>query len=154
MDASRLLEARQALQQLLEDPIIGALPLLVLANKIDLMPPAERAYEEVRGWATLAEALNLDTWGTQRWSILGVSASRLINLDKVVRWLILQAHGVGLPGDSERDSSKPRHSSLWGSVFGWRSGPSSKRSGWWWSGGGRYTTILADASRSLIGAEG
>ena len=39
-DAARLGEARQALQRLLEDPVVGSMPLLVIANKADLLPPA------------------------------------------------------------------------------------------------------------------
>jgi small GTP-binding protein len=58
-DPDRFVEARQALQRLLEDPVIGRMPLLVLANKIDLLAPADRACEEVRGWATLARELSL-----------------------------------------------------------------------------------------------
>ena len=105
------------------------MPLLVLANKIDLLAPADRACEEVRGWATLDRELSLGdaddgegfddlTGGSRRrrsrrvqyggggvaggggsaggrWSILGVSASRRINLAQLLRWLVLQAHGAG-----------------------------------------------------------
>ena len=97
-DAARLPEARQALQRLLEDPIVNGLPLLVLANKVDLLPPTERACEEVRGWSAMAEELSLDCSGTQRWSVLGVSATRQTNLDKLLRWLVLQAHGAAADG--------------------------------------------------------
>lgn len=101
-DMSRLGEARQALQRLLEDPAMGTKSLLVLVNKVDLLPPAQRASEELRGWPTLVQELNLDCLDAQcRWSVLGLSATRRSNLDKVLRWLLLEAHGAG--GDAAHE---------------------------------------------------
>lgn len=94
-DTERYGEARQALQRLLEDPVIGTMPLLVLANKVDLLRPAERAEQEVRGWPTLVKALNLDYVNpAYPWTILAISATRRIQLDKIMRWLVLKAHGA------------------------------------------------------------
>jgi small GTP-binding protein len=150
---SRLVEARQALQRLLEDPIVGGLPLLVLANKVDLLTPADRAREEVSGWRALVEQLNLggevSGASSRQWSVLGVSATRGTNLDKVVRWLVLQAHGAGPAPSVDIDDGPPGHSRLsWQSVS--TAVSSAKRR---WTKSGRYTSVLADASRSLIFSE-
>lgn len=187
-DPQRFGEARQALQRLLEDPIIGRMPLLVLANKIDLLAPADRACEEVRGWATLARELSLRgtdddqgfddlTGGSRRrrsrrvryggdgeagggvaggggsaggrWSILGVSASRRINLAQLLRWLVLQAHGAGDQPNAEPDGpdageagAAGRLGKLWQSLWGSKAGRRSSR----WRG----FSLLSDASRSLL----
>mmetsp|Transcript_35 Transcript_35/g.118 ORF Transcript_35/g.118 Transcript_35/m.118 type:complete len:259 (+) Transcript_35:65-841(+) len=152
-DPTRFGEARQALQRLLEDPIVTGLPLLVLANKVDLLPPADRAFYEVSGWRSLIEQLNLGVESTehsQRWSVLGVSATRSINLEKVVRWLVLQAHQVGGSSAAEDEEGMPSRNS----IFSWPSltsaWSSTKRR---WSSSARYTSVLADASQSLILSE-
>lgn len=199
-DSERFGEARQALHALLEDPIIGRLPLLVLANKIDLLAPADRACEEVRGWASLAHELSLmdaDSSGFAdhscqggghrnrnrsrrrslgedsvdreayydgdlgvgggggvgsggRWSVLGVSATRAVNLDKVLRWLVLQAHGVGDDTSAESNQVADGHEGgvgrratrLWQSLRGSKIGRRSAR----WRG----FSLLSDATRSLL----
>ena len=115
---------------------------------MDLLPPTHRAGEEVRGWQSLTQSLNLDLSGKQRWSVLGVSATRLTNLDKVLRWLVLQAHGAGQQpassaAASDSESAAPRSRAR---VWEWLG---TRRRGWW---GGRYS-VLADASRSLLVAE-
>lgn len=46
-DGARLPEAKQVLHQLREHIAVRDLPLLILANKVDLLSPAERAHEEV-----------------------------------------------------------------------------------------------------------
>ena len=128
--------------------MIGAMPLLVLANKVDLLPPTHRAGEEVRGWNSLAEELNLNCSGRQRWSVLGISATRLTNLDKVLRWLVLQAHGAdqrgGADGSTAGSDEGPRVPRSRARLWEWLSTP--RRRGWWTS---RYS-FLADASRSLV----
>jgi hypothetical protein len=49
--------------------------------------------------------------------VLGVSATRGTNLDKVVRWLVLQAHGAGPAPSVDIDDGPPGHSRLsWQSV--------------------------------------
>ena len=80
--------------------------------------------------------------------MLGISATRLSNLDKVLRWLVLQAHGAGLPRPSD-DSTAGSKSGSGASARVWEWLSKSGRRGWW---GGRYST-LADASRSLLVAE-
>ena len=153
-DSSRYGEARQALQRLIEDPVIGEMPLLVLANKVDLLPPAERASEELRGWPNLMEELLLDQLldGSNmesKWSILGVSATRRSNLDKVLRWLVLQAHGAGRErGETDDAEARSEGGSrlwrLWEDLGAWRR---RKWKGW---GRGAGFSVLAT---SLIGAE-
>lgn len=157
-DPSRFREARQTLQRLVEDPVVGRLPLLVLANKVDLLSPLERATAEVRGWEELARELHLDAMETScgRWSVLGVSATRRTNLDKVLRWLVLQAHGVGdgggqpppagsteLDAADGADGGSGRVWRLWESL--WASGKVGRRSSRW-----RGFSLLSDASRSLL----
>lgn len=150
-DASRFGEARQALQRLLEDPVVSGMPLLVLANKVDLLPPAERAVEEVRGWAALAHELHLDAMDVRSWSVLGVSALRRTNLDKVVRWLVLQAHGAGVPLDADADADDSTGASaaaskvwrLFESLSGWAYRKGSRR---WGGKRGGFSALGADAS--------
>ena len=47
VDRERLPEARQALHQLLDDARMRGIPLLVVASKYELVPPAERAELEL-----------------------------------------------------------------------------------------------------------
>jgi ADP-ribosylation factor-like protein 8 len=145
-DPARFGDAPQALQRLLEDPLVAEVPLLVLANKVDLLPPAVRATEEMRGWATLAQELNLDCVRENRWSVLGVSATRRTNLDKVMRWLVLQAHGAGddpalagSAGDGGGRGGGGRLAKLWDSLLSWSG---RRRSRW---GGGAGFSFLADS---------
>ena len=142
-DPARFAESRQALARLLEDPVVGRLPLLVLATKIDLLPPADRAVMEMQGWRELAHELHLDRepgqapGGGGHWSILGVSATRGVNLTKVLRWIVLQAHGAGKPesssdaldGSGDPGSTRRRASRLWHAMWGSRVG--RKGSAWW-----------------------
>ena len=150
-DASRFGESRQALQRLLEDPVVSGMPLLVLAYKVDLLPPATRACEEVSGWRSLAEQLGLaGPAASQSWSVLGVSATRATNIDKVVRWLVLQAHGAGRqPSADSEEHDVSRHSTIsWHALSdAWTGAKRRLR------GSGRYTSVMADASRSLILSE-
>ena len=156
-DASRYGEAKQALQRLLEDPVVGGMPLLVLANKVDLLPPARRAQEEAEGWSTLVQALNLDYISAdapglglgQRWNVLPVSATRRTNLNRVLRWLVLRAHGAreeALDGAVEVGGGSMWR--LWVAVSAPFTGK-KKRWGFGFGGRSRYAD-LADASRSLV----
>ena len=159
-DSSRFAEARHALQRLLEDPVVGSMPLLVLANKVDLLSPAERATQEVRGWAALVQELNLDCASDghsgQRWSVLSVSATRRINLEKIVRWLVLQAHGAGDEAVNGESDATPydegsgvtgRLWRVWDALSSTWSRGRRKATRW---GGKRSFTMLADASRSML----
>lgn len=140
-NATRLGEARQALLRLLEDPMVSGIPLLVLANKVDLLPLAERAYEEGSGWHSLIEQLNLGLESTDafRWSVLGISATRSINVDKLVRWLVLQAHGAGRVTTGATDDFH----TLRPCAFTWRSMSAL-------AGALRERSMLAEASISLL----
>ncbi len=154
-DEARYPEARQALQRLLEEPEIGSMPLLVIATKVDLLPPQVRAAEELRGWPTLVDQLHLDSLPpSHRWSVLGVSATRAVNVDKVLRWLVLQAHGAAYGGGAD-EADADADADAGGGVLSWS----------WWSGGRRKGarsrwsaswarrrgfTLLADASKSLL----
>ena len=137
----RYAEARVALQRLLEDPVVGSMPLLVLANKADLLSPAERASEEMRGWPNLVKQLNLEFMDSSEngWSVLGVSATRRSNLDKVLRWLVLQAHGVHVVEGGEARGGRLRR--MWTSM--------RKK----WYHGGRAGYGFSVLATSLIGAE-
>ncbi|KAL1498931.1 hypothetical protein AB1Y20_013452 [Prymnesium parvum] len=142
-DGARLGEARQALQQLLEHPAVRALPLLVVANKIDQLTPAERAHCEVRGWPEIAHELQLGDPARFYWSILGVSATHAMNIPKLLRWLVLQAHGVGRHPRVPVEPSAPApafnleaFSKTWHS---WR-----RR---WHSGATRYSTLTSSLLR-------
>mmetsp|Transcript_36848 Transcript_36848/g.118575 ORF Transcript_36848/g.118575 Transcript_36848/m.118575 type:complete len:250 (+) Transcript_36848:122-871(+) len=88
----RVPEARQTLHQLLDDPRLRGMPLLVVASKFDLLQPADRAELERLRWAPLASLLNLDCVTEHAWTVLGVSAKELINIDKLTRWIVLHAH--------------------------------------------------------------
>ena len=92
VDHARLAEARQALHQLLDEPATRGLPLLVLANKMDLLPLQLRADMEAEGWQPLARSLNLDCVTEHPWCILGVSAAHGRNLAQLRRWLVLVAY--------------------------------------------------------------
>jgi GTPase SAR1 family protein len=133
-DAARLPEARQALHQLLEHQALRGMPLLVLANKTDLLPPAELEQLQRENWAPLVQALNLGraTSGF-RWSLLGTSVRRHENLDKVVRWIVLQAHDPGIPA-ARRTRSKRK---LQGGWTAWGRGAAQKPAG-------TYTLLAAD----------
>jgi GTPase SAR1 family protein len=91
-DPDRVPEARQALHQLLDDPRLRGMPLLVVASKFDMLHPTDRAELERLRWAPLASHLNLDCVTEHEWTVLGVSAKEQINLDKLTRWIVLQAH--------------------------------------------------------------
>ena len=92
-DQTRLPEARQALHQLLEAPALREIPLLVLANKTDLLAAEARERYAANGWALLIQELQLDHAPCRTWSVLGVSALRQQNLAKLMRWIVLRAHG-------------------------------------------------------------
>ena len=91
-DGDRYADARMALHRLLEDPGMRGMPLLIIVSKVDLLPNSELAVREQQSWADLSRALNLDCITENRWSILGVSAKDGTNLEKLRRWLTLQAH--------------------------------------------------------------
>jgi signal recognition particle receptor subunit beta len=150
-DDARMPEARQALHRLLDDPGLRDMPLLILANKTDLLPPHQRAQQELRGWPILVEGLSLGgaTSDLGGWSVLGVSSTRRTNLSQVLRWLVLKAHGAsGGAGDSDAAMGGCEGGYADALRAWWRGGRRSKR-GSWSSGWGRFS-LLPDASVSLL----
>jgi len=111
VDAERHADARVALHRLLEDPAMRGMPLLVVVSKVDLLSRADLAAREQQVWADLSRALNLDCVTENRWSILGVSAKDGTNMDKLLRWLILQAHE---PRRRLRSAKRPGFARSWG----------------------------------------
>lgn len=72
--------AKQELHQLLEDRELSQLPLLILANKIDLGPKISEA-ELIRG-------LNLDYVVDNPWAVIPISAKNGANIDRALEFLI------------------------------------------------------------------
>ena len=147
-DGARHAEAREALQRLLErEPAVKRLPLLVLASKVDLLPAAERARDELLGWPALVDALGLKELGLRRWSVLGVSAARCTNVDKVLRWLVLQAHGAGgADGADEPAGGGGAPAGAWALWESWKARRRrwGKRRGFALVGGGALGSALID----------
>ncbi len=77
--------AKKELHQLLEDRDLAQLPLLILANKIDLGPKFTEA--------ELIKGLNLDYITTQTWMVLAVSAKHGTHIDKALEFLTKQSKG-------------------------------------------------------------
>mmetsp|Transcript_3520 Transcript_3520/g.9041 ORF Transcript_3520/g.9041 Transcript_3520/m.9041 type:complete len:88 (-) Transcript_3520:392-655(-) len=75
--------ARKELHRLLEDRELASIPLLVLANKIDLFPHLNEP--------ELIRDLNLDYITENPWIVIPVSALKVTNIDQVVSWLIKQS---------------------------------------------------------------
>lgn len=78
-----LATAKQELHRLLENPHVSKLPLLILANKIDLGPKLSEQ-ELIRG-------LNLDYVTENPWLIIPISAKYGSNVDKALEFLIGQS---------------------------------------------------------------
>lgn len=85
VDASapqKMATAKKELHKLLDDGSIGATPLLVLANKIDIHPHV--------GESELIERLQLNYVMETPWMVLPISALHVTNIDQVMEWLISQ----------------------------------------------------------------
>jgi ADP-ribosylation factor-like protein 8 len=78
----KLETARKELHKLLDDGSIGTTPLLVLANKIDIVPHV--------GEAELIEQLQLNYVIDTPWMVLPISALQCTNVDQVIEWLTAQ----------------------------------------------------------------
>ena len=91
-DGVRIAEARQALQDLLIETGRRTLPTLVLANKVDLVSADRRGTDELGVCEPVIRGLGLDERSPCAWCVLSVSAQRGTNLEKALRWLVLQAH--------------------------------------------------------------
>jgi ADP-ribosylation factor-like protein 8 len=77
--------ARKELHQLLEDRDLAKLPLLILANKIDLGPKISEP--------ELIKGLNLDYITENPWLIVPVSAKDGTNVDQALEFLLKQSRG-------------------------------------------------------------
>lgn len=75
---------KKELHQLLEDRELSNLPLLILANKIDLGPKISEK--------ELIEGLNLDYIVDNPWLILPISAREGTNIDQALKFLISHAN--------------------------------------------------------------
>ena len=79
-DSKRFEEARQELwKYVIENPRVGGVPMLILANKQDL--PAARSAGEV------ARSLDLHKVTKQSYAIVPVSAASGFNLEDALEWL-------------------------------------------------------------------
>jgi Arf/Sar family protein len=78
-DKKKIDTARYELHRLLENPELSKVPLLVLGNKVDNEPHMSHD--------TVIQALNLDYITENKWTMINISCTRNVNLDKVVEWL-------------------------------------------------------------------
>jgi Arf/Sar family protein len=78
----KMATAKKELHKLLDDGSIGSTPLLVLANKIDIMPHV--------GETELIERLQLNYVMETPWMVLPISALHCTNIEQVVEWLTSQ----------------------------------------------------------------
>lgn len=75
--------AKMELHRLLEDRELARVPLLVLANKIDLGPKVSEP--------ELIKQLNLDYITAQPWLVIPVSAKDGTNVDQALEFLLKQS---------------------------------------------------------------
>ena len=73
-------DARIELHRLLEDKELATTPILVVMNKIDLEPHISEEQ--------LIKELNLDYIVDNPWLVIPCSALRVINVEKIMQWLI------------------------------------------------------------------
>jgi ADP-ribosylation factor-like protein 8 len=78
----KLAMAKKELHKLLDDGSIGSTPLLILANKIDIVPHV--------GESELIDKLQLNYVMETPWMVLPISALHITNMDQVVEWLTAQ----------------------------------------------------------------
>ncbi|KAG5489055.1 hypothetical protein JIQ42_00676 [Leishmania sp. Namibia] len=81
-DPRRILEARHELEHLLEEEKVAGVPMLIFANKQDLL--GALSVEE------LTVALNLTGLRDRRWCIQACSAKTGEGLDKGINWAVKQ----------------------------------------------------------------
>lgn len=74
--------AKKELHKLLNDGGIDSMPLMVLANKIDVQPHVVES--------ELIELLQLNCVVATQWMVLPISASHVTDTDQVVEWLMTQ----------------------------------------------------------------
>jgi ADP-ribosylation factor-like protein 8 len=99
-DKKKIDTARYELHRLLENPELSKVPLLVLGNKVDTEPHMSHdnviqvltgqfvfGYPERLSRDNVIQALNLDYITENKWTMINISCTRNINVDKVVEWL-------------------------------------------------------------------
>uniref|UniRef100_A0A6V2NX47 Uncharacterized protein n=1 Tax=Ditylum brightwellii TaxID=49249 RepID=A0A6V2NX47_9STRA len=79
----KLATAKKELHKLLDDGSIGATPLLILANKIDVQPHVDET--------ELIERLQLNYVVETPWMVLPISALHITNMEQVIEWLTAQS---------------------------------------------------------------
>ena len=79
--------SRKELNILLEDKEISRIPILVLANKIDIDPHLSES--------DIIKGLNLDYVTDNPWAVIPVSALYGTNFEQVVQWLLKQTQKGG-----------------------------------------------------------
>ena len=72
--------AKKELNYVLDDKDISGIPLLVLANKVDISPHMEEF--------DIIKALNLDYIVDNAWAIIPISALYGTKMENVVEWLL------------------------------------------------------------------
>lgn len=82
-DPSRFEESAVELNRVLESPHAGSAPLLVFANKFDLIAD-ESAYDE----QAIINSLRLNAVDNRRWKILASSAKTRVGLDDGFNWVL------------------------------------------------------------------
>ncbi|EPY31020.1 ADP-ribosylation factor-like 3 [Strigomonas culicis] len=83
-DPRRLLEAKEILSHCLEEEKLAGIPLLVFANKQDMIGALTPEM--------VSEALNLVELRDRRWDIQGCSAKTGEGLDEGLSWIVKQLH--------------------------------------------------------------
>ncbi|CAG9325493.1 unnamed protein product [Blepharisma stoltei] len=79
--ASQLISlSRKELHMMLEDRELVGIPLLILANKIDINPHMSEP--------EIIQGLNLDYVIDNPWLVISISAMRGTNIERVVDWLL------------------------------------------------------------------
>jgi len=89
-DVPRVAEARRELHRLLEDTTLAHTPILIAANKVDIVPHMSEA--------ELIKELNLDYLVENPWIIVPISAKHKQNLDVFLTWLTKQRKGEATRG--------------------------------------------------------
>eukprot|EP01084_Bolivina_argentea_P039107 72280_1 len=79
----QLSTAKRELHRLLEDRELESAPMLIVANKIDLLPHVSET--------EMIQELNLDYIHDSPWIVIPISALKSININQVLAWLVKQA---------------------------------------------------------------
>ena len=83
-DPGKLGKVREEMGKLLEDEVVRVMPMLILANKVDIVPHVNEK--------ELVERLGLEEVEETPWIIMPTSALNCTGIDSVIEWLISVAH--------------------------------------------------------------